>query len=124
AHVFRSVEMQLGSTPDRARQLFPAAHQEELRREFVERFAKNDEQSYRAVFGAIERYDSAGVPEKVRCPVLVVTGDRDYWPVSAKHAQARRFPNARVAVVSGSGHATPVERPDEFNGIVSAFLAS
>src|SRR5438034_2258673 len=72
-----------------SRQLFPAAHQEELRREFVERFAKNDEQSYRAVFGAIERYDSAGVPEKVRCPVLVVTGDRDYWPVSANKGSVR-----------------------------------
>lgn len=106
-----------------SRRLFPDADQATLRREFVERFAANDEQSYRAVFGAIERYDCGGIPERVRCPVLIVAGDRDYWPVAAKRLQAARFPNSRVAVVEESGHATPVERPEEFNAIVSSFFS-
>ena len=47
-----------------SKRLFPDADQDTLRREFVERFAANDEQSYRAVFGAIERHDCRGVPER------------------------------------------------------------
>jgi pimeloyl-ACP methyl ester carboxylesterase len=107
-----------------ARRLFVGPESGELRREFTERFAANDAGSYRAVFDAITRHQDVGLLERVTCPVLVVAGDRDYWPVSRKRDQAARFPNARVVVVKGSGHATPVERPEIFNALLFEFLSN
>jgi pimeloyl-ACP methyl ester carboxylesterase len=37
---------------------------------------------------------------------------------------AAASPNGRVEILEGCGHLPNMERPDEFNGILSAFLAS
>jgi pimeloyl-ACP methyl ester carboxylesterase len=104
-----------------ARRVFPLPAQEELRRQLATRFADNDPASYRAVFEALACYDDGGVLERITCPVLIVAGTRDYWPVSTRRAQANRLQDGRV-VVFDAGHAVPQERPDEFNRIVTTFL--
>jgi pimeloyl-ACP methyl ester carboxylesterase len=104
-----------------ARQVFPFHAQAELRRRFASRFAENDRVSYRAVFEALVRYDDGGVLERVACPVLIVAGTRDYWPVATRHSQAKRIDDAQVVVID-AGHGAPQERPDVFNGVVASFL--
>jgi pimeloyl-ACP methyl ester carboxylesterase len=104
-----------------ARQVFPLQTQEELRRRFADRFAENDPTSYRAVFEALVRYDDGGVLERIACPVLIVAGTRDYWPVETRRSQAGRIDDVRIIVID-AGHGAPQERPVEFNDAVVTFL--
>lgn len=106
-----------------ARRLFPRDDQAELREQFRERFRDNDPASYRAAFEALVGWDVSDRLEDIRCPVQVVAADGDYWPVSTKREYARRIPDARVAVIEDSRHATPVDRPEAFNRRVLDFLA-
>jgi pimeloyl-ACP methyl ester carboxylesterase len=56
-------------------------------------------------------------------PVLLVHGAEDRI-VPLEHALAllRALPDARLHVFGGAGHATPLERADEFNALVRSFL--
>jgi 3-oxoadipate enol-lactonase len=58
-------------------------------------------------------------------PLLVVGGDADpLIPAAVEEQLAAASPNGRVEILEGCGHLPAMERPDEFNGILSAFLAS
>ena len=105
-----------------AKKLFPRKDQVLLRDRFVERFARNDARSYRATLRAIKYFNVLDRVGAIRCPVLVVSGDRDYTPVRAKVAFLTRIPDARLAVVQDSGHATPMDQPDRLNSLLLEFL--
>lgn len=59
----------------------------------------------------------------IRCPVLVISGDRDYLPPDAKRAYTEMIPGARLVVIADSGHATPIDQAQQFNDIVAEFIA-
>ncbi len=61
---------------------------------------------------------------EVRCPVLLLHGDRDRL-VPLVHAEeaARRIPHAELVVLRGCGHWPPRERPAEVLAALQAFLA-
>jgi 2-succinyl-6-hydroxy-2,4-cyclohexadiene-1-carboxylate synthase len=48
---------------------------------------------------------------ELRCPVLLIAGERDDRYVEAAHRMARKIPDARVEIVPGAGHAPQLERP-------------
>jgi pimeloyl-ACP methyl ester carboxylesterase len=55
--------------------------------------------------------------------VLFLTGDADlYTPAALLARMAARVPQARAAVVEGSGHAPHWERPDAFNALMLDFI--
>ena len=57
-------------------------------------------------------------------PVLLVHGSEDrIVPLEHGLALLRALPDARMHVFGGCGHATPLERTDEFNNLVRSFLA-
>jgi pimeloyl-ACP methyl ester carboxylesterase len=57
-------------------------------------------------------------------PLLVVAGDRDPMiPVEVGRALVEASPNGRLEVLEGCGHLPSMERPAEFNGILTGFLA-
>jgi 3-oxoadipate enol-lactonase len=58
-------------------------------------------------------------------PLLVVAGDHDplVTPEIA-HGLAGAAPNAHAQVLEGCGHLPNLERPDEFNRILTSFLAA
>jgi len=62
---------------------------------------------------------------EVRAPTLVLTGDEDVHDI---HEIADRLvaeiPGAERATIAGTAHLPSLERPDEFNRIVLAFLAA
>lgn len=61
---------------------------------------------------------------QVRCPVLLVHGDRDRLvPVAHAEEAARRIPHAELVVLRGCGHWPPRERPAEVLAALQAFLA-
>jgi pimeloyl-ACP methyl ester carboxylesterase len=56
-------------------------------------------------------------------PTLVLTGDED-WPCLAPGILMKHYiPAAALAVMPNCGHAINLEDPDEFNRLVSGFLA-
>jgi pimeloyl-ACP methyl ester carboxylesterase len=59
----------------------------------------------------------------VRCPALVVVGDLDRMtPPSSAIALKNELPRGRLMVMEGAGHMAPMERHEQFNELVRAFL--
>jgi 4,5:9,10-diseco-3-hydroxy-5,9,17-trioxoandrosta-1(10),2-diene-4-oate hydrolase len=57
-------------------------------------------------------------------PTLIVWGRQDrVLPVSYAHAAAQTLPHAELRVLDRCGHMPQLERPEEFNAAVAAFLA-
>jgi len=98
-------------------------------REIVERghriATEQDPAALERAIGAIrDRPDSTeAVTNGV--PLLVVGGDADPMiQPSVEEQLAAASSNGRVEILEGCGHLPSMERPDEFNGILSAFLTS
>ena len=61
---------------------------------------------------------------EIRCPTLVIHGEKDSLvPLAAAREAARRIPNARLEVVQGAGHWPMRECPQEFNRLLLEFLS-
>jgi 3-oxoadipate enol-lactonase len=106
------------------KRLFPKPGQEPLRRAFLEHYVTNDRRAYAASTRALVGWSVADRLPTIACPVLVISGDRDYTPVAAKQAYLGAMPNARLAVIEDAGHACTLERPDEVNRVIAAFIAT
>ncbi|NBC84847.1 MAG: alpha/beta fold hydrolase [Bacteroidetes bacterium] len=105
-----------------AEKLFVRPDQEDLRREFVERWADNDPAAYVRTVDAIMGWSVHDRLHEIDIPSLFVSSEHDYTPVSSKNLAVARMPNAELAVVDGARHALPVECPDRFNELVGDFL--
>jgi pimeloyl-ACP methyl ester carboxylesterase len=105
-----------------AKGLFIKPEQADLRRSFVESWAKNHKPSYMAAMKTATGWSVVDRLREITIPTLVISSDEDYTPVAAKQAYVDKMPNARLAVINDSRHAVPVERPDEFNSILVKFL--
>lgn len=109
---------------DVARSLFPLAEQLPLRLEAGMRLALNDPAAYRSCLWALVRFDVTFMLDLIRCPTLVVAGDRDpTLGLEAKRLLAQAIPDARFQVIADSGHATPIDQHEAFNALTTAFLA-
>ncbi len=104
--------------------LFPKPEHAALRAAFVERWAENDPRAYVETMRSMLGWDVTGKLGSIHCPVLVIAADQDYTPVAAKEAYVGLLPDARLVVISDARHATPMERPAEFNAALAEFLAS
>jgi pimeloyl-ACP methyl ester carboxylesterase len=57
-------------------------------------------------------------------PALVIVGDDDQLtPEDRARAMADALPGARLSVIPGAGHLTPLERPEAVTGLLAEFLA-
>ena len=61
---------------------------------------------------------------QIEIPTLMLTGDQDYSPISAKQAVVNAMQNAKLVVVKGSGHGTPIEKPEETNRAIDEFISA
>jgi pimeloyl-ACP methyl ester carboxylesterase len=78
----------------------------------------------RAVEAIRDRLGSSDVVETLECPILVAGGDNDpFVPVADAEALAARARDGRIAIFR-SGHLPSLERPEEFNRALLAFLNS
>ena len=63
-------------------------------------------------------------PESIRCPVLLVWGERDMVaPVRGARDMDARLADSELVVLPNVGHSPMVESPDTFNELVLAFTA-
>ncbi len=107
-----------------SRRLFPKPEQDALRVQFIERWSANDPAAYLASMRALVGWSVLERIGEINCPVLVISGDRDYTPAEAKRAYTARLPRAELVIFEDSGHATPIDQPDRFNARVLEFLAA
>jgi YbgC/YbaW family acyl-CoA thioester hydrolase len=81
------------------------------------------------ILGAIsalrDRPDSTALlPRLNGLPTLIIVGDDDQiTPKEGAQAMADAIPAARLAVMPGAGHLSPVERPDAVTALMAEFLA-
>ena len=60
---------------------------------------------------------------QVRCPTLVVAGEKDCTTLPAHHQEiAQRIPGARLVVVKNASHTVPEEQSEEFTRLTVEFL--
>jgi pimeloyl-ACP methyl ester carboxylesterase len=103
--------------------LFPKPEHTSLRQTFVERWAENDPRAYVDTLLALADWNVIDQIKSIRCPTLVIAADQDYTPVALKEAYIKLMPDARLVVIPDSRHATPIERPQQFNETLKQFLA-
>lgn len=103
--------------------LFPRDDQLQLREVAAERIAENLRRNYLKAIIAILRFDLRKQVHLIRAPTLVIAGELDdTMPLHPKEELTRAIPGARLKVIEDSGHATPLDAPDEFNQILLEFL--
>lgn len=62
---------------------------------------------------------------QIRCPTLIVWGERDRLvPLADAYEFRRLIPQAELVVFPGAGHVAMLEEPDRFNAALTAFAAA
>jgi 3-oxoadipate enol-lactonase len=106
-----------------ARGLFPGPDQRELQRLAAARIAGNSWRGYLQAALAVARFDCREGLERIKAPTLVIAGEKDTTvPMGPKLELARRIPGARLEIISGSGHVTPIDAAPRFNALLLGFL--
>ncbi len=72
----------------------------------------------------VEQHDSLVMDglERIRCPVLLITGERDSAYHGAADYAERRLPDARSLRVAGGGHHVHRSHPEVVNAAIERFL--
>jgi pimeloyl-ACP methyl ester carboxylesterase len=105
--------------------LFPRPEQRPYYDLAVARIGSNPKRAYSAAARAALRFDVQRALPRLRCPTLIVAGDRDTTvPRAAIDTLRRGIPQSQFALIADSGHATPIDQAEAFNKVVEAFLAT
>ena len=97
---------------DQASEHLWADVREDIRRQPAEAIAA-------AALGMAERPDSTGDLPGIDVPTLVIVSDLDTLiPADATRPMADAIPDARLAEISGAGHLSNLEAPDEFTTLL------
>jgi len=84
-----------------------------------------DRRTLLEAFHASVRHDVGQFTTGIPVPTLLVAGDRDdIAPLAAQRVLAERFADARLAVVSGTGHLAHYEAPAAVAREIATFLAA
>jgi 3-oxoadipate enol-lactonase len=95
----------------------------EVRREVVETMARIDPAAYRIGAEAVWLADQRDRAHDIRVPTLVLCGSEDkITPPALSRELTQLIPGARYEPIEGAGHLGNLERPDEFNTLVGAFI--
>ena len=104
--------------------LFPQPELEPFRRAAAARLSGNSSRTYFRLLTAVARFDLRSRLGNIQAPTLIVAGEKDATvALSTKVELAQRIPRARLVIVPGSGHATPLDAVDAFNRLLLPFLA-
>jgi 3-oxoadipate enol-lactonase len=94
-----------------------------IRSEVVETMARIDPAAYRLGAEAVWLADQRDRAEHIRVPTLALCGTEDkVTPPALSRELTHLIPGARYEQIERAGHLTNLERTDEFNTFVSAFI--
>jgi 3-oxoadipate enol-lactonase len=70
-----------------------------------------------------DRRDQTDLLGTIRVPSLVIVGDSDtITPVAVAEAMKRQLVSARLAIIKGAGHASPIEQASQVNRALREFM--
>ncbi len=82
---------------------------------------RQDPEGYARTCEALAAAKSADLA-KIKCPTLLITGDEDaVAPPAAVQKLGQAIKRAKVVILSGCGHWTPLEKPAEVNAALMNF---
>jgi 3-oxoadipate enol-lactonase len=94
-----------------------------IRSEVIETMARIDPESYRIGAKAVWLADQRDRAAAVRVPTLVLCGTEDrVTPPALSNALTKLIPGAHYAAIEQAGHLANLERTDQFNTLVGAFI--
>jgi 3-oxoadipate enol-lactonase len=94
-----------------------------LRTEVIETMGRIDPAAYRIGAEAVWLADQRDRVHDIRVPTLVLCGTEDkITPPALSTALTHLVPGARYEAIERAGHLTNLERPQEFNTLVGAFI--
>jgi len=104
--------------------LFPDGGQEAFRAAAAARLAHNRPMNYLRLLLAVGRFDLRARLGAIQAPTLIVAGDQDTTvSMACKLELAEGIRGAQLQVFAGSRHVTPLDRSEDFNARLLAFLA-
>ncbi len=106
------------------KRLFPEPQQKALYLQFIDRMKHNPKKTYIQVLKSILGWDVRSELADLQMPVLIVTADNDYTPISHKQEYQQFISKASLVVITNSRHATPNDQPEKLNQEVFHFLSS
>jgi pimeloyl-ACP methyl ester carboxylesterase len=84
----------------------------ELFREIASGFLQVDWRIYSDLLARLDEHDAEEVLDRIAVPVTIAAGTRDLWtPASTSQHMHRSIRGARLIVIEGGTHYTPVEYP-------------
>ncbi len=94
-----------------------------VRSEVVETMARIDPEAYRVAAAAVWLAKQRERAAAIRSPTLVLCGSEDrVTPPALSTVLTRIIPGAQYSAVERAGHISNLERPEEFNTVVGAFI--
>jgi pimeloyl-ACP methyl ester carboxylesterase len=76
-----------------------------------------------ADFEACNKFDSREKLSQIRKPTLIIGGSKDLMtPPWFHHYLHEKIENSTLRIIEGVGHLSMIEKPEEFNAILSEFL--
>jgi len=80
---------------------------------------------FRLMATALAIADTRVMLPKIHVPTLLIWGDADKRsPINVAHQIHDAIPNSKLEIISGAGHVSNMEKPEQFNIIVKAFCLS
>jgi 3-oxoadipate enol-lactonase len=94
-----------------------------VRAEVIETMARIDPEAYRIGARAVWLAQQCDRAQAIRVPTLVLCGAEDrITPPALSNTLAKLIVGAQCELIEGAGHISNLERPDEFNLLVGAFI--
>ena len=94
-----------------------------VRSEVVDTMARIDPAAYRIGVEAVWLANQRDRARRIAVPTLILCGTEDkVTPPSLSNELLQLIPGAQYETIAGAGHLSNLERPDDFNLLVSAFV--
>ncbi len=108
----------------RAPLLLGAGASDDVRAEVVETMARIDPAAFRIGLDAVWLADQRKRVAAIDVPTLVIVGEEDkITPLALSRELAQAIAGAELQVIAGAGHLANIEKPLEFNRLVTKFVA-
>lgn len=104
----------------------PPTYKQKLRLNGVRRhILRTPQQVTLGDYEACDRFDVMAQVEEIAVPTICIVGAQDMMtPPKYSEYLHSRIAGSCMEVVEGAGHMLPMEKPEEYNGKVAAFLAT
>ena len=109
--------------PDLADLLYSQEADEELLVKGREEVAACAASVYYADLSACDRFDISSELPRISVPALIICGTDDrLTPVKYSRFLADNIPWSRIEIIEGAGHMVMLEKPDQVNNAISAYV--